>query len=350
MNKSFRDHLILENTLMKEALVVLNKLASNAILFVIDKKGRLIGSMTDGDVRRGLIRGLKTTDIVKLFIEKDPKFICKDNYNIEEIILLREKKIKILPVVDTDHKIINIINLNIQKSYLPVDAVIMAGGLGTRLMPLTEKVPKPLLKIGNKTIIDHNIDRLKKFGIDDYWISIRYLGEQLEAHFGNGEDRNINIKYLREDEPLGTIGCVSNIKEFHNEFVLVTNSDILTDLDYEDFFLDFIKKNADMSVVTIPYSVDIPYAVIESEDNRVLSFKEKPTYTYYSNGGIYLMKKKILDKIPKESFYNSTDLMERLIEDGDKLISYPMLKYWLDIGKHEDFNKAQDDIKHLDLN
>ncbi len=349
MNKSFRGHLIPENALMKEALVVLDRLASNAILFVIDKEGKLIGSLTDGDVRRGLIKGLRTDDIVKLFIQKEPKFIRKDNYSIEEIIALREKKIKILPVVDGNHRIINILNFNTQKSYLPVDAVIMAGGLGSRLRPLTEKVPKPLLKIGDKTIIDHNIDRLKKFGIDDYWISVRYLGEQLEAHYGKGEDRNINIKYLWEDEPLGTIGAVGNIKDFQNEYVLVTNSDILTNLDYEDFFLDFIEKDADMSVVTIPYSVDIPYAVMDTEDNRVLSFKEKPTYTYYSNGGIYLIKKKILDKIPKGSFYNSTDLMEKLIEDGDKLISYPMLKYWLDIGKHEDFKKAQEDIKHLDL-
>lgn len=344
---NYKKHLTSENTLIKEALVLLDKLAINAILFVIDNNGKLMGSLTDGDVRRGLIKGLGMEDVVKLFIQKEPKFIKKDNYNIDDIISLRERNFKILPVVDSDFRIVNILNFRTQKSYLPVDAVIMAGGLGSRLRPLTDTVPKPLLKIGKKAIIDYNVDRLRKFGIDDYWISVRYLGEQVEAHYGNGEDRNIDIKYLWEDEPLGTIGAVSKVENFQNEYVLVTNSDILTNLDYEDFFLDFIEKDADMSVVTIPYSVDIPYAVMDTEDNRVLSFKEKPTYTYYSNGGIYLMKKSIIDKIPKDEFYNSTDLMEKLIKDGDKLISYPMLKYWLDIGKHEDFKKAQKDIKHI---
>ena len=164
---------------------------------------------------------------------------------------------------------------------------------------------------------------------------------------GNGKNRNIKIDYVIEKNPLGTIGAVSKINNFKHDYILVTNSDILTNLNYENFFVDFIKKDADMSVVTIPYDVEIPYAVMETKDDDVLSFIEKPTYTYYSNGGIYLIKKNILDNIPKNKFFNSTDLMELLIKKNYKIISYPMRDYWLDIGKSSDYYKAKNDIKHI---
>ena len=223
----------------------------------------------------------------------------------------------------------------------------MAGGTGTRLMPLTEKTPKPLLKVGDKAIMEHNLDRLSLYGIDDYWFSVKYLGEQIEDFFGKGEEKSINIKYVWENNPLGTIGAVSKIKDFRHNYVLVTNSDVLTNLDYEDFYLDFIDKDADFSVVTIPYEVNIPYAVLENKDGNIISFKEKPTYTYYSNGGIYLIKKEMLDYIPKDEFFNTTDLIESLIKKNKKVISYPLSGYWLDVGKHEDFEKAQKDIKQI---
>ncbi len=347
--KNFRDHLIQKGTTVKKALSMLDRLASDAILFVVDQDNKLIGSLTDGDVRRGLIRDLTTDHVVDEFIQENPKFIRKGGYKIEDIIEFRRKDFKIIPILDAEHVVINILNLRTQKSYLPVDAVIMAGGFGKRLKPLTDSTPKPLLKIAGKAIIDYNVDRLHKFGVDDLWISVRYLGEQIEEHFGDGSSRNQRIQYIKESKPLGTIGAVSKIKEFSHEYVLVTNSDILTTLDYEDFFLDFIRKEADMSVVTIPYQVNVPYAVMETANSHVVSFKEKPTYTYYSNGGIYMIKREIIDRIPKGKFYNSTDLMESLIETGGKLISYPMRNYWLDIGKHNDFEKAQEDVKHLEF-
>jgi len=344
---NYKKHLISESAPIKEALLILDKLKSDAILFVLNSEQQLIGSLTYGDVRRGLLKKLEINDVVKLFIQDNPKFIRKDKYNIKDIIELRENNFKVVPIVDKDKKVVNILNFRIQKSYLPVDAVIMAGGLGSRLKPLTDSTPKPLLKVGEKTIIDHIIDRLQKFGVDNYWVSVRYLGEQLESHLGDGASRNLTMKYVREDEPLGTIGAVGKIDDFKHDYVLVTNSDIITNLNYEEFFLDFVEKDADMSVVTIPYVIGIPYAVMETSNNHIISFKEKPKYTYYSNGGIYLIKRAILDKIPKDILYNSTDLMQALIESGNKLVSYPIHKYWLDIGKHEDFEQAQEDIKKI---
>jgi NDP-sugar pyrophosphorylase family protein len=225
----------------------------------------------------------------------------------------------------------------------------MAGGKGQRLMPLTESTPKPLLIIGEKPIIEHNIDRLALFGIDNFWISINYLGDKIQSYFEDGSNKNIRIQYVKEDRPLGTIGAVSLISDFKHDFVLITNSDILTNLDYEHFFLDFIKQDADMAIVTIPYNVNIPYAVLDIKDGQVLGFKEKPSFTYYSNGGIYLFKRRILENIPINEFFNATDLITKLIDLKMSIYSYPLTEYWLDIGNHDDFKKAQNDVKSLNF-
>ncbi|MFN1835360.1 nucleotidyltransferase family protein [Balneola sp. MJW-20] len=342
--RHYKEHLIPSGTTIRESLKVLDKLASDAISFVVDKDDKLIGSLTDGDVRRGLIRGAELEQAVDEIIQSDPKYLRKGDHDIEKVIKYRDKNYRIIPILDKNDHVVNVINFGYLKSYLPIDVVIMAGGKGTRLRPLTEDTPKPLLQVGEKPILEHNIDRLTLFGMDDYWISVNYLGEQIEEHFGNGKGKNLHIQYIWENEPLGTIGSVSKIDNFIHNHVLVTNSDILTNLDYEDFFLRFLEEKADFAVVTIPYKVDVPYAVLETSNGHVMSFKEKPTYTYYSNGGIYLMKKEITEQIPKNSFYDTTDLMEDLISEGKKVLSYPLSGYWLDIGKHEDFEKAQKDI------
>lgn len=325
----------------------LEKLAEDAILFAIDDEGKLMGSLTDGDVRRGLIRGVSIEDPVRRIYQPSPRFITKGERDIAKVIGYRDGMVKVLPILDRQNRVVNVINFREIRSYLPVDAVIMAGGLGSRLKPLTDNTPKPLLAVGEKPIIEHNLDRLSLYGIDDYWISVRYLGEQIENHLGDGSHRNVKINYVWENNPLGTIGCVSTIEDFTHDYVLITNSDLLTTLDYEHFFVEFIKEEADMAVVTIPYQVKIPYAVLETVDGQVKNFKEKPTYTYYSNGGIYLVRRSVLSMIPKGTHYNATDLMEQLITSGKKVFSYPMIGYWLDIGSHEDFIKAQADIKNL---
>jgi len=344
---NFRKHLINSNCTIKHALELLSSVGLDTILFATNDNNQLIGSISDGDIRRGLLKGFSIENPIVEIINSNPKFIRKEKYSIGEIKNLRNNNFKVIPVVDNNNVIINVINFRSILSYLPVDAVIMAGGLGSRLKPLTDNLPKPLLKIGDKTIIDYNIDRLISFGIDDFWISVRYLADHIKEHFGNGNSRGVSIKYVDEENPLGTIGAVSKINNFNSDYILVSNSDILTNLNYENFFEDFIKKDADMSVVTIPYDVEIPYAVMETKDNNVLSFMEKPTYRYYSNGGIYLIKKSILKNIPKNKLFNSTDLMELLIAKKLNLISYPMHDYWLDIGKPNDYLKAQNDIKHI---
>lgn len=346
---NFKKHLISDKVSIREALDRLNKLAKDAIIFVVNDEQQLVGSLTDGDVRRGLLRGVQIDNLVTDIIQKDPKFITKGDADIQKILDLRDNNFRILPVIDKNKKIVKIVNFRTLKSYLPIDAVVMAGGRGERLKPLTDHTPKPLLKIGNKPIIEHNMDRLISFGVDDFWISVRYLGEQIEDYFKDGSAKDVQIEYIWEDEPLGTIGAVSKVNNFKHDHILVTNSDLLTTLDYEQFYLEHIKNDADISVVTIPYSISIPYAVLETEKNIIKGFEEKPTYTYYSNGGIYLIKKSIIEQIPSNSFFNATDLLEKVIKENGKVCSFPLRGYWLDIGKMPDYQKAQEDIETLDL-
>jgi len=345
--RNYTNHLIISKSSIREALTQLNKLAKDAILFIVTEEGVLIGSLTDGDVRRGLLKGVSIDNNVNLIIQPNPRFIKKGERDLKKVIKYRDENFKVLPVINHENKVVNVINFRFLRSYLPVDVVVMAGGRGTRLHPLTDAIPKPLLKVGSKPIMEHNVDRLALYGIDDFWFSVKYLGEQIESYFGNGKEKNLNIDYVWENEPLGTIGSVSKIKNFKHDHVLVTNSDILTNLDYEAFYLDFVNKDADFAVATIPYNVHIPYAVLETKDSQIIDFKEKPDYTYYSNGGIYLIKRDILSYIPKDTFFNATDLMERLIKENKNVISYPLTGYWLDVGKHEDFAKAQLDIVNI---
>ena len=323
---------------------------SDGILFVVNDEGNLIGTLTDGDIRRGLLKKFQTTDMVeKIAFKEYLKIIENETLANETKNQCIENEIEYLPIVNSDGKLIDVVSYREIINKIPVQAIIMAGGRGERLKPLTDHTPKPMLVVGNKPIIEHNIDRLIKAGVKKIAISISYLGEVLVNHFGNGESKKIEIEYITEDKPLGTLGAVSNYENWIEDDILVMNSDLLTNIDFEDFYKTFKKENADIAVATIPYKVDLPYAVMEIVDNKITSLVEKPTYTYYANAGIYLVKKKHLQNLPKNTFYNTTDLIENLSKNNYKGISVPILGYWLDIGKKHDFEKAQEDIKHLKL-
>jgi len=343
-------HCINKNSSIKDALAKLNDIAPDSILFVVDENHKLIGSLTDGDLRRGFINNLNFDDSLLSFIKSNPLSIHLNNYSLEELRGYKDRDFKIIPILDEQNRIVDILNFRYQSTIIPADAVLMAGGQGKRLMPLTQHTPKPLLNVGDKPIIEYNIDRFIACGVKNINISINYLGDQIEHYFGTGANKGAKINYVSEDKPLGTIGSILLVDKFHFDDIIVMNSDILTNIDFEDFYKTYKESGADMAIAATSYHVDVPYAVLEvNEINQIQSLKEKPRYTYYSNAGIYIMKKYLLDKIPANQFYDITDLMEEVIKIGKKLVTYPITGYWLDIGKHEDFKKAQEDIKHIKL-
>jgi dTDP-glucose pyrophosphorylase len=348
----YQEHILLQNEEARTALRVLDQLSSaiSRTVFIVDEREKMVGSLTDGDIRRGLLSGLEISQPISKFMNRSFKFIHKNKDNFEAIKILRKEGFQLIPQLDAHGKIRQILDLTTTRTMLPVSALIMAGGRGERLKPFTDITPKPMLLVGNKPIIEHNIDRLIAFGISEIFISVKYLKEQLMDYFGDGSKKGITIKYLIEDEPLGTLGSLSLIDKIQHNDILVMNSDLLTNIDFEDFFQYYHNHNAAMAVASIPYTVNIPYAVLETNQHHVKSFTEKPAYTYYSNGGIYLFKFSLKSVLQNKTFFNATDLMDFVINKHDiNLIHYPLLCYWLDIGKHQDYIKAQDDIKHLNL-
>lgn len=339
-------HTLQDTATIKEGLEQLNTVNGEAV-FVLDADGKVAGTITDGDIRRGLISGKTINDSIREVMNTGFRHIKLENYSISTIDKIKEQLIGMLPVIDEDGKLVKLLDLKKLRTVLPVEVLLMAGGRGERLKPLTDDIPKPMLQVGPKPIIEHNIDRLALYGVEKLHISVKYKAEQIVDYFKDGSEKGLNINYITENEPLGTLGAIRLIDDISTPAILVMNSDLLTNIDFEDFYRLFEQSDADMIVASTPYRVDVPYGVLETEGNQIVSLKEKPSYVYFSNAGIYIIKTSLLERIPKGKFYNATDLMDELIAEGKKVVNYPIVHYWLDIGKPEDFKKAQEDIKHI---
>lgn len=332
---------------IREALKRINETSgSGQMLFVLNDKQQVEATLSDGDIRRGLIAGHELNEPVEHIMFRNFRYLQEGNIQIEQLRQFREQQLPIVPILDEVGRLSDIINLKKQKSLLPIDAVIMAGGKGERLRPLTEKTPKPLLPVGDKAIIDHNVDRLIQYGVEHISITTNYLAEQIESHYAQPHNE-VQIQCVREPKFLGTMGAVRMVKEFHNNVVLVMNSDLFTDIDFEDMYLHFLDNNADMSIAAVPYTVSIPYGICDLDGRDVKGIVEKPTYNYYANAGIYMLHREVLDTIPENEFYNATDLIDALVKNGNKVIRYPLKGTWIDIGTLSEYQKAKDLAKHM---
>ena len=339
--------IINENATIREALVAINSITGNGeSLIVVNKAQQMVGSLTDGDIRRGLIGGAELVDSVRNIMHRDFRYIKHSDFYVAHLKSFRDQRIMFIPILDEQKHVVDVVNLNKFKSKLPIDAVLMAGGKGVRLRPLTETTPKPLLPVGGKSIIDYNIDSLMENGINHISVTVNYLHEQLEEHFAEPVN-GVKIDCIKEPQFLGTMGATQFVSKFYNDVVLVMNSDLFTNIDYEDFYLHFKEHDADMSVAAVPYSISVPYGIFELEGRNIKGVKEKPIYNYFANAGIYLIKRELLENMPKNTFYNATDLMNDAVAAGKTVIRYPITGYWLDIGSHVEYKKANELVKHI---
>lgn len=339
---------IREDQAILQALLKLEELSHESILamFVEDAHNVVVGSVTAGDVRRGLIRGLDLQNPIKQLMNPNFVYLDADYFDTEKLRLIKKKELKIVPVLDNQGRLVKILNFQTKKSYLPLDAVLMAGGKGERLRPMTLTTPKPLLIVGDKPIIDYNIENLLSYGVEHISVTTNYLAEQFDDHFKEPK-QGVQVQCVREPKFLGTMGSIKFVENWYNDDVLVMNSDLFTNIDLEDFFLHFKEHDADMSIAAVPYSVSIPYGIFEIEGTRdIKGVREKPSFHYYANAGIYLLKRSVLNLIPNDEFFNATDLMELLVGRGMSVIRFPLSGYWIDIGKPEDFKKVQDLAHH----
>lgn len=344
-----KDHLISKDITLLEALSRICDLAPEPlVLFVIDEEKRMVGTLTDGDSRRALIAGASVSDKVEKIMHRNFNYMkVEDIDEVKEIKRQRDLRMRLVPVLDAEKHIVEIINLEKYNSRLPFDAVLMAGGKGERLRPLTLETPKPLLKVGDKCIIDHNVDRLISYGVKYISVTVNYLKEQIEEHFVEPRG-GVKVNTVREPKYLGTIGSIRFVETFHNDTILVMNSDLFTNINYEDFYLHFKEHDADMSVAAVPYSVQVPYGIFKIENRRdIIGLVEKPTYDYYANAGIYLIKKSALNLIPEDTFFNATDLIEALISQGKRVIRFPLNGTWIDIGNPQEYKRANELVNHM---
>lgn len=344
----FNNHIINYKATILEALGALNNLRNGVplILLVLNENSQLVGTLTDGDIRRALISGYILSTTIQDIMHRSFSYVKQGHFDVKQICEFKAKTINFVPVLNEQRQIVDVINLKKYKSHLLIDAVLMAGGKGERLRPLTEKTPKPLLPVGDKCIIDHNVDRLISYGVQHINVTVNYLGEQIEEHFVTPHD-GLLVRTFREPKFLGTIGSIKFVDTFYNDTVLVMNSDLFTNIDYEDFFLHFQMHDAEMAVAAVPYNVSIELGILDLDGCNIKGLIEKPKYNYYANAGIYLIRKRALAEIPKDTFFHATHLVEKLIAQGKKVIRYPLNGTWIDIGTPQEYQKARDLVRHL---
>lgn len=334
-------------TSLKEIIEYLGGLGNGKVAFIVDGN-RLVGSITDGDIRRSLTSA-KNTNTIDTLMNKDVKYIQSNKDIRHEFKRFKLSGITQIPIVNDKREIVKILDSKALKTILPVTAIIMAGGLGTRLAPLTDLTPKPLLIVGEKPIIDYTFDRLMNCGIDHYFIPVKYKAEMIQAHFQKKSFENIKLNFFIETLPLGTIGSLAYLRDCETEYVLLTNADVLTNICYETLYEKALDSNADIAVSTISYEVDIPYAVVESISGQITALTEKPKYTYQCNSGIYLIRTKLLSDLKENSRCDAPDFIESQIKMGRKVIYVNNDRFWLDIGKHKDFDLAQSLVKQINF-
>ncbi len=339
-------HIINDNSTLLDALRQLNSLSGEVMtLLAINNNGVMTGTITDGDIRRNLLNGVTLTSPVSDAMNRRFKYLQGDVVDVVHMRQCRLKGITLLPHLDNQGRIKQVYDLTVTRSVLPISAILMAGGKGERLRPLTTTTPKPLLKIDGKAIIDYNVEALAAVGIDDITVTTRYLSDQIHDHFAIPV-AGVNVKCVEETIPMGTVGAASLVKRGKGNATIIMNSDLLTTISFEDMYLKHIEENADITIAAIPYSVSVPYAILATDGAQVTAIEEKPSYSYYANAGIYIISNELLDTLSTEERTDATDLVERAINSGRRVIYFPINGTWIDVGSPTDFKQAQDLMRH----
>ena len=346
--KKWKKNIVGDNEPICKVLAAINA-SDLKIAFIVNAQGTLVGSVTDGDVRRGLLKSTKLSDQVNTVMNTHPITCSPDTSAHQRNHLFSKHRVKYLPVVENG-LIVDIIAFDDtqERRELQNPFLIIAGGLGTRLRPLTDKCPKPMLPVGDKPMIEHILWNAAQQGFKNFYISTFYLGEQIKAHFGNGSKFNVKICYVDEKRPLGTAGAVSLLpKNIPNLPIIVANGDVLTNLDYSKMVSFHQEKNAEATVCVREISHQIPYGVIERNDGLVTQITEKPTFFYYINTGVYVLSKSSVKKMKKNVPIDMPQHLSALMHGGDPVAAMNFQGYWLDIGSISDYEKAQRDVKDI---
>lgn len=319
------------------------------IALVVDEKGCLLGTVTDGDVRRGILRGLGLDSAIDQVMNKNFSFSNVDDARDKVLAIMSNKSLHQLPIIDHNGCLVGIHTIDSLMASTTRDNIVflMAGGLGSRLKPLTANCPKPLLKVGGKPILESIIESFIEQGFKNFYISINYKGEMIEEYFGNGSDLGVQINYIREDQRLGTAGSLKLLPETNTQPIIVMNGDILTKVDFRNL-LDFhISQKADATLCIREYQLEIPYGVVSIERNKFRGIEEKPKEKFHINAGLYVINPELIDYIPENTYFDMPELFKILARENCETAVYPIREYWMDIGHMDDYERANGEYREV---
>lgn len=339
--KAFNDVLISPEQTILDALRIIDT-GSKQIALVVDREQYLLGTITDGDIRRGILRGESLESPATSVMNSAPLTASLSDSKEKIFSLMKRRQLRQIPIINDKGQLVRIDLLDsmLNREERTNWVVLMAGGLGTRLSPLTDNCPKPLLKLGNKPILEIIMENFIESGFKRFYISVNYRAEMIEEYFGDGSKWSVEIRYLNETQRLGTAGALSLIDETPEEPMFVMNGDLLTKVNFQQLLEYHIETKALATMCVREYEYQVPYGVVKVDDHRLLSIEEKPTHKYFISGGIYVVDPKALDFVPSNSFYDMPTLFEQLIGDNQETTVFPIREYWLDIGRMDDFNRA----------
>ena len=330
---------------VKDAMKVLN---SNAlqILLAVDNQNKLVGTLTDGDIRRGLLKGLSLENPINYFMNRNFRFKYENQSEQKVKEYMLDQKIMRMPVLNSSNEVVDLILIEeIEKEkYKRKPVLIMAGGQGKRLRPFTENCPKPMLKVNNKPILENVLENCISNGFQEFYISVNYLKEEIINYFGDGKKWNIKINYLIEDKPLGTAGALYLLKKKISQPIIVINGDVLTKLNLKKFFDFHYDQQADASMAVRDQKLQVQYGVVKNEGFNFVGIEEKPIISNLVNTGVYIINPSIIDEIIENEYLDMPNLLMNSKINGKKICIYPLHEYWIDIGIPETLNKACKDL------
>jgi len=340
--KDWKQVLLSPATPILEAIKIIDK-SSLQIALVVDRQDHLLGTVTDGDVRRGLLKGIALDRPVSEVMNPSPTTARLNDGKENILSLMRTKDLRQIPVLDDTGIVVGVEFLDelIQIRKRENRVVLMAGGVGSRLRPLTDECPKPLIKVGSKPILETILENFIEYGFRRFTLSVNYKAEMLKDYFGDGSRWGVEITYLHEDKALGTVGPLGLLVEKPDHPIIVMNGDLLTKVNFQQL-LDFHQEHGAHATMCVrEYTFQIPYGVAKMEKHRLVDIVEKPVQQYFVSAGIYVLEPKTLDLIPRDAYFDMPDLFKQLIAERMEVATFPIREYWLDIGRMEDLERAK---------
>ncbi|TLY91402.1 MAG: CBS domain-containing protein [Gammaproteobacteria bacterium] len=346
--KNWEQTLIGVDTTLRQALETIDR-GGCQIALVIDANGRLLGTLSDGDVRRGLLRGLSLGDKVIAAMAADPTCATVDEDRQSILATMRRLGLHQIPIVDSEDIVVG---LEVVDDFLTIPVrdhwvVIMAGGMGSRLEDLTRYTPKPMLKVGSRPLLETVVRAYAEQGFHRFYLAVNYKAEQIEAHFGDGSGIGVDIRYLREAQPLGTAGALSLLPEAPSQPIVVTNADLLTKENFGLMVDRHVESDADATMAVRDHEIQVPFGVVRERDGRLECIEEKPMQRFVISAGMYVLSPQVLGFVPREQFFDMPSLFEIMARNGMKTRCHHVESYWLDIGRLPDYERANVDFPEV---